>query len=62
MAMTGDYHAAEVALKIIARRCKVLGFDNADEMATAAPRTVVIDGNTDQYIAGIKAMIEQQGS
>ena len=56
-AMVGDYHAAEVLLKVSARRCKVLGLDKPDDSASA-PRTVVIGGNSDEYIAGLKAVMD----
>jgi hypothetical protein len=45
MAIASDYHAAEVLLKVIARRCRVLGLDKPDESA-ATPRTGMISGNT----------------
>jgi hypothetical protein len=38
-AIKGDRHAADVVLKVIARRCKVLGFDKPDESTAPVPRT-----------------------
>jgi hypothetical protein len=58
-AVEGDRHAADVVLKVIARRCKVLGFDKPDETTAPAPRPVVISGNTDDYIAGLQALIAE---
>lgn len=52
-----DAKAAEVVLKIIAQRVKLQGLDEADR-STAGPRTVVVTGNTDQYVATLKALIE----
>jgi len=56
-----DVKAAEVVLKIIALRAKMLGLDETDQTAVG-PRTVVITGNTDQYIAGLKDLIAQEGT
>jgi hypothetical protein len=58
-AMEQDRHAAEVVLKVIARRCKVMGFDRPDETTASVPRTVVITGTTDEYVTGLQALIAE---
>jgi hypothetical protein len=59
MALAGDYHAAEVVLKVIARRCKILGFDKPDEKDAPVARTVVVGGTSEEYIAALQALIAE---
>lgn len=55
--MQQDRHAAEVVLKVIARRSKILGLDKADELIAGSPRTVLVGGNTEQHLATLQALI-----
>lgn len=54
---TPDVKAAEVVLKIISQRSKLLGLEEADRSAQG-PRTVVITGDAEQYVATLKQLIE----
>jgi hypothetical protein len=56
-ALQGDRHAAEVVLKVIARRCKVMGYDKADESLAPPARTVVVGGTSEEYIGTLKKLI-----
>lgn len=56
-----DAKAAEVVLKIIAQRVKLLGLDEADRSASG-PRTVVVTGNSEQYVATLKSLIDGAGA
>jgi hypothetical protein len=56
-ALQGDRHAAEVVLKVIARRCKVMGYDKADESLAPAARTVVVGGTSEEYINTLQSLI-----
>ncbi len=44
-------------LKVIARRCTIMGFDKPDGR-TEPSRTVVIGGSHDEYIAGLKSVAD----
>jgi hypothetical protein len=55
-ATNGDLKAAHVALKIIVERAKLLGLDRQAEDAREQ-QTIVISGTSDEYIAGLKAII-----
>jgi hypothetical protein len=57
-AATALADAGEVVLKVIGRRCKILGFEKPTDM-TEAPRTIVIGGTSEQYVAGLKAIIAE---
>ncbi len=66
MALRGDYHAAEVVLKIVGRRCKIMGFDKpgdtdlaAARTVLAAARTVLVTGSSEQYIATLQSLITE---
>jgi DNA-binding CsgD family transcriptional regulator len=43
-------------LKLIDRRCSIFGFDRAEEDLSGAARTVVVGGNTEEYVAGLQAI------
>lgn len=60
MAMAGDLNAANFVLKIIIQRCRILGFDKAEELTAAPPRTVVIGGTGEEYVATLKALIAER--
>jgi hypothetical protein len=47
-------------LEVIARRCTVLGFDKVDDITDTTPRTVVVAGNREEYIATLKELIDGQ--
>ncbi|WP_375504796.1 hypothetical protein [uncultured Jatrophihabitans sp.] len=49
-ALERDRHAADVVLKVIARRSKILGFEKSDESLLPAPRTVLVGGTTEEYV------------
>jgi hypothetical protein len=49
----------EVVLKVVARRCKILGFDKPDEKDPPAPRTVVVGGTSEEYVATLQALIAE---
>lgn len=57
MPMIPDAKAADIVLKVIDRRAKLLGLDEADR-TTAGPRTVVVTGDSEQYVATLKALID----
>ena len=57
-AIAGDIAAANLVLKVIARRCVILGFDKLDEDLASTPRAVVIGSSPEEYIAGLKAVID----
>ena len=59
-AMAGDIAAANVVLKVIKCRCAIMGFDKIDDDLTGTARTIVIGGNSEQYIAGLKALIGEE--
>ncbi len=59
-AMGGDLNAANFVLKIITQRCRILGFDKPEELTATPPRTVVIGGTSEEYIAGLKALIDER--
>jgi hypothetical protein len=60
-ATNGDLKAAHLALKIIVERAKLLGLDRPQEDA-GAQQTLVIGGTSEEYIAGLKAVIAASGS
>jgi hypothetical protein len=55
-ATNGDLKAAHLALKIIVEGAKLLGLDRQPEDAREQ-QTIVIGGTSDEYIAGLKAII-----
>lgn len=58
-AMNGEVKDAEFVLKVIATRVKLLGLDQPEQGATGA-RTIVVTGNSEQYVATLKQLIEGQ--
>jgi hypothetical protein len=54
-ATTGEVKSAQLALKIIVERAKLLGLDRVPE--DAQPQTIVIAGSEEEYIAGLKQVI-----
>jgi hypothetical protein len=56
-AVAGDLAAAAFVLKVITRRCTVLGFDHPKEDLAGITGTLVVGGDTEQYIAGLKAIV-----
>jgi hypothetical protein len=61
-AMAGDIAAANVVLKVINRRCSVMGFDKVDDDLTGTARTIVVGGNSEEYIASLKSLIGDSDS
>ena len=57
-ALDGDHKAALVLLKILALRIKVLGLDRP-EMQVTQPRTLVVSGSPEEYVAHLKAIVEK---
>jgi hypothetical protein len=54
-ATQGDVKSAQLALKIIVERARLLGLGEVSE--DAKPQTIVIGGTEDEYIAGLKLLI-----
>jgi hypothetical protein len=54
-AIKGEVKSAQLALKIIVARAKLLGLDQIPE--DAQPQTLVIGGSSEEYIAGLKLLI-----
>jgi hypothetical protein len=61
-AMAGDIAAVNVVLKIIDCRCAIMGFDKIDDEVTGTARSIVISGTSEEYIAGLKALVGEDGS
>ncbi len=57
--LAGDYHAAEVVLKIVGRRCTIMGFDRPADTDLVAARTVLVTGPSKQYIATLQSLIPE---
>lgn len=53
-----DDKAANVVLKVIAMRAKLLGLDVPATEAKTTVQTIVINGTTEEYVAGLKALDE----
>ena len=56
-ALAGDAKSTAAVLRIIDMRCKLNGFDGSADVISA-PRTIVIDGTPEEYVAQLKAVIE----
>lgn len=57
-ATTGhDYKAANVVLRVITKRCALLGLDRPVDGASDQPYSIVISGTSEEYIAGLRAVI-----
>lgn len=54
-AIGGDTRAVETALKIIDKRAKLLGLENATGQ-TVTNNTIVVPGNTIEYVAALRAV------
>ncbi len=50
---------AEVVLKIVGRRCKIMGFDPPGDTDLAPARTVLVTGSSEQYIATLQSLIAE---
>lgn len=57
-AMTGDVRSVEAVLKVIDKRTKLLGLDQVTNQTVTA-NTIVVPGNTMEYIAALKAVQTQ---
>jgi hypothetical protein len=57
-ALAGDVAAGTLVLKFIARRSAMMGFDKIDDRVGHS-RTVVITGSSEDYIAGLRSVIDQ---
>lgn len=51
-----DDKAANFVLKVIMARAKLLGLDQPVEDTSKKVTTIVIDGTSEEYIAGLKAL------
>lgn len=51
-----DEKAAMVLLRVSAQRVKIYELLFASKDASATPRTIVISGDTEEYVAGLKAI------
>ena len=54
-ALGGDTRAVETCLKIIDKRAKLLGLENANGQ-TVTNNTIVVPGNTVEYVAALRAV------
>ena len=61
-AMEGDSSAVTTILKVMGHRSKLLGLETAVQEGTTTPRTVVIQGNTEEYIRGLKMVDRDSGA
>lgn len=59
-AMGGDVRAVDSALRVMTLRAKLLGFDVAGEKGTTINKTLVVAGNTEQYVQALKAIAEEK--
>jgi hypothetical protein len=57
-ALDGDEKAANVVLKIIAQRSRLLGLEDADRRAGSTARTIVITGSAEEYVAQLREITE----
>lgn len=58
-AIGGDLRAVDAVLRIITTRAKILGLENATA-ATVTNNTIVVAGNTDEYIAALQRATSQE--
>jgi hypothetical protein len=62
-AMAGDIAAATFVLKpVVDRRCAIMGFDKIDDEVTGTARGIVISGTSEEYVAGLKALVGEDDS
>ncbi len=60
-AMAGDLLAAAFILKIVDRRCLILGLDRVEIETTATEHTVaIVRGTSEQYIGALQAVVAGQ--
>ncbi len=59
LTLAGDYHAAEVVLKIVGRRCTIMGFDPPGDTDLTPPRTVLVTGSGEQHVATLQSLIAE---
>ncbi len=57
-----DLCAADYVLKVIARPCTILSVDHVQDDLTGTARTILVGGNTEECIAGLKAVIAATGA
>ena len=60
-ALGGDLRAVDAVLRIITTRAKILGLENATA-STVTNNTIVVAGNTDEYIAALQRATSQEAS
>lgn len=53
-AMEGDIASATLVLKVMAQRSRLLGLELLAGQGAESPRTVVIQGNSEEYIRGLQ--------
>lgn len=58
-ALTGDEKAANVVLKVMAQRARLLGLEDHDKMATTT-RTVIITGTPAEQVAQLRATVQSE--
>lgn len=58
-ALGGELRAVDAVLRIITTRAKILGLENATA-ATVTNNTIVVAGNTDEYIAALQRATHQE--
>lgn len=61
-AMTGSIPAVQAVLSIMDRRAKWLGFDNPVQAGTTTNNTIVVPGNSSEYIAVLQAVRQEIGA
>jgi hypothetical protein len=57
-ACDGDVAAANIVLKIIAQRARLLGLEDTDRRQAAVARTIVITGTPDEYVSQLREIAE----
>lgn len=58
-AVSGDVKAAAVVLKVVVERSRLPGL-TAEPNQPDTPRTIIIDGSEEQFIAGMKSVVERR--
>ncbi len=61
-AMAGSIPAVQAVLSIMDRRAKWLGFDSPVQAGTTTNNTIVVPGNTSEYIAVLQAVRQEIGA
>ncbi len=57
-ALDGDASAANVVLKVIAQRARLLGLEDPDRRTATGPRTIIITGNAEEYVSQLREIAE----